>query len=160
MNNPSKCPVCRGERKKQVAWFTCEICGRYSVTPRALLCLTGKMKPELSSNLRALLSHQLRTQQNQDVPPRITPCWLKDLKENGKLPSPRVQAAKIMGDEESETGDAINVPIEFHAVIGSHSRDAAVGLLDELRAKGLVKGSRDDGYRLTLEGWDQYKEET
>ena len=91
MNNPSRCPVCRGECEKQEGvldsafWFTCKTCGHYGVNRRPLLKLEKAEQNEFSSNLRALLSHQLRTQQNQDGSPVITTAWLNSL--NDKLPS-------------------------------------------------------------------------
>ena len=165
MNDPITCPACRSTHAKKRGstehgeWFECEVCGHYGVNPHALNRLQDDGS-EFSSNLRAVLSHQLRTQQNEDDSPVITKGWLNHLRENGKLPSPRVQAANIirfMGDEESKSGRPIQFPIEFHAIIGALDRNSAERLRNELIGKGLVKD--DDGYRLTLDGWKRYEEE-
>ena len=166
MNEVIECPVCRGEHgsscedrgvtgDEHAHWFKCEVCGHYGIEQSLLWRLK-----DVPSNLRAVLSHQLRTQQNEDDSPVITKDWLNHLRENGKLPSPRVQAANIirfMGDEESKSGCPIQFPIGFHAIIGALNRNSADLLRNELIEKKLVKD--DVGYMLTLDGWERYEEE-
>ena len=120
---------------------------------------------------RAALSHFVRTNQNQEKPPAIQQEWIKHFLEHSRLQSPSLQAKNVLryfGDHLLETGLKLeNIPIDFHAVIGSPTRDFAIEIATELVQRGLLTAidgatiSNNDLLEvgLTLSGWDMYEAE-
>ena len=79
-------------------------------------------------------------------------------------------AIRFVGDSVSLSGQAVEqLPVEFHAVIGSVERQAAIWLMDQLEDRKVVQGRRENpihpnaralkDINLTLDGWERYEEE-
>lgn len=146
--------------------FQCNVCGQY----KADGLVEHNKLPYLELIQRAILSHSLRTRSSVEEPLMITPEWVNDLLSNGSLPSPAVQAANIVrfiGDEVSRSGKPLGqLPVGFHAIIGSFNRPMALRLIEELQERKILTMDNVVGIpgtflniTLTLDGWERYEAE-
>ena len=196
MSDSTKCPVCKnvdgGTCAKREPFglaraYECTSCGYFAVHSEAYSWLTDGLGesgehygcPKLTRVQRALVSHRLRNSKQDGEPRVITNELLEHVSSEGGLPSPGVQAENLIrfiGDEVRREGEAVaTLPDHLHATIGAPSREAANGLLIELRDSHLLKanyrgsaGTRVDPkflvaypteLNLTLNGWQRYEDE-
>jgi hypothetical protein len=121
---------------------------------------------------RAVLSHRIRLDQNEQKPPRIDSYLMERVLEGGAtLPAPTQQATNLLrfiGDRVLKTGEPLNdLRGGFRAVIGAPSVRAAEAILFELKRRGLLTGLFIQGangvafqdVEPTLAGWERYERE-
>ena len=157
--------------------FNCSICGRYDIDHEASNRIMKATK--ITTVQRSLISHRVRTTQENATPVMISWIWLDHIFREGKWPNPIEQAnnlVRYIGDEVSKTGENISsLPGHIHAIIGAVRLKAAIELAKELHNKrllrlnpqGAVGHIGDDPHpvsfptdiNLTIDGWKQYMDE-
>jgi hypothetical protein len=150
----------------------CDVCGVFGTSYEAREDYLGADRVKTTPIVRAALSHWVRQRQtirNTDNILLVTSTIVgAALSGELSIPNPGEQATNIMnfiGDETKMTGKSLeNMPPEFHACIGSISREFAYNLLFDLKRQGLLEvddASTMEGLdaydiRLTLDGWNRY----
>ncbi|WP_417835178.1 hypothetical protein [Thalassospira xiamenensis] len=175
------CPVCRNEEGgscrtmrhdgSDQRTFRCDVCGTFSVDRRLLSSQLNPENLELTKIQRASLSHFIRSNQTPDNYPLLMSDWFRAFVSQAKLPNPAIQAQNIIrfvGNQLLNSGSKVrNLPTNFHAIVGSPSREFSVELVSELTKQGLITGrvsTSISGYDvlnvgLTLAGWECYETE-
>ena len=177
MSDSAECPVCQNAEEgsscrqlptlpnEDLSTFQCDVCGRYKTPGLVGLSGLGGLKPIQ----RALLSYRLRTRSSEEEP-FVTSEWVNDLLSNVSLPTPAMQATNLVrfiGDEVSRSGKPLGqLPIGFHAIIGSFNRAMALRLIGELQERKILTMDNVVGIpgkplniTLTLDGWERYEAE-
>ena len=133
----------------------------------------------VTSTQRALISHRVCANRENDTSVMISWDWLDHIIRDGILPNPIEQAnnlVRYVGDEVSKSGEDIPIlPGHIHAIIGAVRLNAAIDLAKELRNKGWLRlnpqgasghigndphpVSFPTDINLTLDGWKQYMDE-
>lgn len=149
------------------------MCGRYDASDTVLETTLDTQHDHLTAIQRAVQSHRIREANDaQRETPLLTSYVIEDVIANGRLPSPGRQAINVIrfvGDRVAASGVPVsNLPLSFHAVIGSPNRNSAMSIARQLLHAGLIKAveagdmqSPDEIIQvdLTLSGWGQYEAE-
>jgi hypothetical protein len=157
----------------RIVAFACQVCGDYKVEDTALQTNLNPSKDALTVIQRAVLSHRIREANDAGrEPTTLTTYDVDDVIENGRLPTPAEQATNILrffGDRVASSGEPVDeVPVHFHATIGSPNHDFAMRIVRQLISHGLLTGlecgnsdSPEEVMRvdLTLSGWTEYERE-
>jgi hypothetical protein len=178
-----KCPVClsidghqlvRGRtRSDRFIFLQCAVCGPYCVDKFLIDDYLENPRTDLSRRIRGTLSHWIRLNENRSSEVvKLTEDIFSSVENNEfSLPTPDQAALSIVsfiGDHVQTNGERIaELPPEFHAIVGTSTRNMAIDLLLELKERGLVRAS--DGqpmlgispynFDLTLSGWEAYRQE-
>ena len=184
MNNKIKCPVCLCEnscQRPRPGLLKCDICGEYKIDDNLDLVdlQYDSSHWDLSPLQRAALSHSIRKRSVEGSEPlEITSEVLDSFRSNVSLPSRAEQATNIIqfiGDKVHRSGGKVvdQLPPDFHAIIGSRDRDAAIRLTKELVKHQRLTANLSDAagtdpatgrplssvsdIDLSLDEWDQYE---
>lgn len=153
--------------------YNCDVCGLYDVSDTVLETSLDTDHEHLTPIQRAILSHRIREANDaRSETPLLTTYVIDDVIANGRLPNPTRQAMNIIrfvGDRVAASGEPIsNLPLSFHAAVGSPNRNSAMSIARQLMYASLIKAieagdmqSPDEIIRvdLTLSGWGQYEAE-
>lgn len=184
METPVQCPVCLSPGGANcVSWsegkaatsFRCEICGDFEASSSALLSYLHADYAEWTPLKHAALAHVVRRSNDADGQrPMIMTDWLRaHFEENRlRLPTPAEQATNIIryiGDRTSDSGEPLDsAPASFFASVGAASQDAAMRIVRQLIARGIMSGIEASHFGsphetmdldLTLAGWELYEAE-
>lgn len=179
MADQTGCVVCKSASCMRIGTvddrtrYECEVCGRYDASGTALEDGLDTQHDHLTSIQRAVLSHRIREANDARLEtPLLTTYELEDVIANGRLPTPAQQALNIIrmvGERVAESGKPIdNLPLSFHAAVGSPNRNFAMSIARQLMQGGQLiaikagdMGSPDEIIRadLTLAGWERYEAE-
>ncbi len=153
--------------------YECEVCGRYDVSDTALETTLDTQHDQLTAMQRAILSHRVREAADAGrETPLLTTYVIEDVLANGRLPTPAQQGTNIIrfiGDRISASGKPVrDLPLSFHAAVGSPNRDFALRIAKQLERVGYLSAiecgdmqSPDEIMEvdLTLPGWTEYEKE-
>jgi hypothetical protein len=153
--------------------FDCQVCGRYDVSGSALASILSPDGHYLTPIQRAVLSHRVREANDAGrEAPLLTTDQVDDVIVNGKLPSPAQQATSVIrfvGDRIAATGKPLGeLPLSFHAAVGSPNRNFALRIAKQLRNAGYLEAIDCGDYEnpdnimevdLTLSGWAEHEKE-
>jgi hypothetical protein len=102
----------------------------------------------------------------------LTTDHVNDVIANGKLPTPAQQATSVIrfvGDRIAATGKPLGeLPLSFHAAVGSPNRNFALRIAKQLRNAGYLEAIDCGDYEnpddimeadLTLSGWAEHEKE-
>lgn len=167
----TNCPVCdtlnaevlgAGATKQK---YTCPRCGIF-ILDLEYCDFLGRL--ELYK--RAVLSHYIRRQQNQDTPKFFTSDKLTEVIDTQKLPDVAEQINLVIdyvGQESEYLGQQHqfdqNKMLAFEAYVGCQNNSVLNTLLSELNTTEFIKGSYSSILsvyfcELTLTGWQKYEE--
>jgi nucleoside 2-deoxyribosyltransferase len=176
------CPICkrangveRFQTGRDTAGFKCQHCGSFEISNSAFAGWQDRVE-QMTVLQRAVLAHKVRvSSEGQSL--LIGTSWLDELLRDARLPSPSIQAARllsIVGDHYSRTGEGYLIDAEtISPVIGSFDPSMVNQIRRDLEAKGLLvqlgRGERPNPrgsgviagtlFGLSLDGWERYEGE-
>lgn len=184
--NSNECLVCKGaletgrgrfrNRGDREGYWCCN-CGRYEISHSAKIDWFVSTRSSLTALHRAVLSHNIRTMNENGGTAIINSASMDHLIKHARLPSLNEQAmnfVRAVGDYFSETGEAKEIsPPSCTPLVGSFGVGMFLKLLADLERKGVVDRvdagrnvqlmsgavDRPRTYELTLAGWEMYDSE-
>ena len=160
-----ECPICGtdcegGPTNGDAHWYKCPNCGSYSIAGTALSCLE-----RLDHKARAVLSHGVWMRHSKGRPLELHSGHLKEA-EKGSLPSPAERLdlyILFLGDSQGDSpgkGRSWETS-NLRGKIGAATTDDVAFVNKAAEQKGLLDSDATmatSGGRLTLEGWEYYRE--